>query len=84
MVACNRTRIKINSKAISCSSTHPTFKKEKPLVRGLVSLGPEPNIFVFGVGMEYSRNRIGHKARQDLKFSNSFLFFFFFFLPLNG
>ena len=42
-------------------------------------MGPEPNIFVFGVGMEYNRNRIGHKARQDLKFSNSFLFFFFFF-----
>ena len=32
-------------------------------------MAPKPNIFVFSVGMEYSRNRIGHKARQDLKFS---------------
>ena len=30
-------------------------------------MGPEPNIFVFGVGMKTSSNRIGHKARQDLK-----------------
>ena len=25
-------------------------------------MAPKPNIFVFSVGMEYSRNRIGHKA----------------------
>ena len=34
MVACNRTRLKINTKTIHCSSTRLTCKKEKPPVRG--------------------------------------------------
>ena len=39
MVACNRTRLKINSKTINCSSTYPTCKKGKPPVRGFGLIG---------------------------------------------
>ena len=47
MVACNRTRLKINSKTIHCSSTRLTCKKEKPPVRGFGLTGTRAKYLCF-------------------------------------
>ena len=47
MVACNRKRLKINSKTIHCSSTRLTCKKEKPPVRGFGLTGTRAKYLCF-------------------------------------
>ena len=68
MVACNRTRLKINSKTIHCSSTRLTCKKEKPPVRGFGLTGTRAKyLFVFGVGMEHIYISIAFHATEKMK-----------------
>ena len=47
MVACNRKRLKINSKTIHCPSTHLTCKKEKPPVMGFGLTGTRAKYLCF-------------------------------------
>ena len=51
MFACNRTRLKINSKTIHCSSTHLICQKEKPAVRGFGLTGTRVKYFWCGYGI---------------------------------
>ena len=68
MVACNRTRLKINSKTIHCSSTRLTCKKEKPPVRGFGLTGTRAKyLFVLGVGMEHIYISIAFHATEKMK-----------------